>query len=43
MSAWTTRVWRNCALFGDFLARADVGVVNLDDAEAAALARTPVR
>lgn len=26
------------ALFGDFLARADVGVVNLDDAEAAALA-----
>ncbi|MDE1915471.1 MAG: UDP-N-acetylmuramate--alanine ligase [Sphingomonadales bacterium] len=26
------------ALFGDFLARADIGVVNLDDAEAAALA-----
>jgi len=26
------------ALFGDFLARADVGVVNLDDAESAALA-----
>jgi UDP-N-acetylmuramate--alanine ligase len=26
------------ALFGDFLARADVGVINLDDAETAALA-----